>query len=262
MIDSHCHLDSDQYDNDREAAIERSLAAGLTTLLAIGTGEGPPHLDGAIQLADRYPFFLATVGVHPHYANRVHPDVTYSQLTSLAAHPKCVAIGEIGLDYHYDFSPREEQKSVFIRHLEIAKALKLPIIIHTREAWADTIAILREHWDTSLGGIFHCFSEGIDEARQAIDMNFHLGLGGVLTFPKAERIRDAASFAPLDRLLLETDAPYLAPIPYRGKRNEPAYLVETARRLAALRGLSLSELDDLTTSNFHRLFSAKLEQLA
>ena len=259
MIDSHCHLDNNQFDQDRDAAITRAIAAGVTTLLAIGTGEGPPHLDAAIKLAEVHPAFLATVGVHPHNANRVTPE-TYPDLIRLARHPKCVAIGEIGLDYHYDFSPREQQHEVFLRQLDIARQLRLPIIIHTREAWADTIDILRHHWDTTLGGIFHCFSEGVEEAQQALAMNFHFGLGGVLTFPKAEKLREAASYIPLDRILLETDAPYLAPIPYRGKRNEPAYVVDTAKRLAALRGLSLAELDQLTTDNFRRLFSAKLEQ--
>lgn len=261
MIDTHCHVDSEQFDSDREAVINRALAAGITTMLAIGTGEGPPHLDAAIQLANTHSCFLATVGVHPHNAIRVQPE-TYPELIRLAEHLKCVAIGEIGLDYHYDFSPREQQHEVFVRHLSLAKELKLPIIIHTREAWRDTIDTLKQHWDPTLGGIFHCFSEGIDEAREAIDLNFHLGLGGVLTYPKADKMREAASFAPLNRILLETDAPYLAPVPFRGKRNEPAYVVDTAKRLAALRGLTLEELDELTSHNFRRLFSAKLEQLA
>ncbi len=260
MIDSHCHLDSDQFEADRDAAIARALAAGVTTMLAIGTGEGPPVLDAAIRLADAHPAFLATVGVHPHNAQRVTPQ-TYPALRALAAHPKCVSIGEIGLDYHYDFSPREQQREVFIEHLKLARELSLPIVIHTREAWADTIDILQKHWDPTLGGVFHCFSEGIAEAEQALALNFHFGLGGVITYPKADKLREAASFIPLNRILLETDAPYLAPLPFRGKRNEPAYLPHTAQRLAALRGLSTSELDELTTQNFRHLFSAKLEQL-
>ncbi len=259
MIDSHCHLDSDQFDADRDAAIARALAAGVTTMLAIGTGEGPPDLDAAIRLADAHPAFLATVGVHPHNAHRVTSE-TYPALRALAQHPKCVSIGEIGLDYHYDFSPRDKQREVFVEHLKLARELQLPIIIHTREAWADTIEILEQHWDPALGGVFHCFSEGVSEAEQALALNFHFGLGGVITFPKADRLREAASFIPLDRILLETDAPYLAPVPFRGKRNEPAYLPHTAKRLAALRGLTNSELEELTTQNFRHLFSAKLEQ--
>ncbi len=261
MIDSHCHFDSDQYDHDRNEAIARAREAGVTRFLAIGTGEGPPHLDGALQLANEHPDFLATVGIHPHHALRV-TEITYPDLSCLAEHPKCVAIGEIGLDYYYDFSPRDEQHAVFARQLSIARTLRLPIIIHTRDAWDDTLAILRESWDANLGGIFHCFTGNTEQARQALDLNFHLGLGGVLTFPRAEDLRDAASFAPMDRLLLETDAPYLAPVPHRGKRNESAFLTHTARRLAALRGLSLEELTQLTTQNFLRLFSAKLEQPA
>ena len=259
MIDSHCHLDSDQFDVDRDAAIARALAAGVTTMLAIGTGEGPPDLDAAIRLADAHPAFLASVGVHPHNAHRVTSE-TYPALRALAKHPKCGSIGEIGLDYHYDFSPRDEQREVFIEHLKLARELQLPIIIHTREAWADTIEILEQHWDPALGGVFHCFSEGVAEAEQALALNFHFGLGGVITFPKAEKLREAASFIPLDRILLETDAPYLAPIPFRGKRNEPSYLPHTAKRVAALRGLTNSELEELTTQNFRRVFSAKLEQ--
>ena len=258
MIDSHCHIDSDQFEADRDGVIARAIAAGVTKMLAIGTGEGPPDLDAAIRLADAYPCFLATVGVHPHNALRVEAD-TYPALRALAQHPKCVAIGEIGLDYHYDFSPRDVQREVFVRHLELAREVKLPIVIHTREAWTDTAAILREHWDPTLGGVFHCFSEGVEEAEEALAMNFHFGFGGVVTYPKAERLREAASFVPLNRILLETDAPYLAPVPYRGKRNEPAFVVETAKRLAALRGVTVGELDRLTTANFRRLFLAKLE---
>jgi TatD DNase family protein len=258
MIDSHCHLDSDQFNPDREAAIARARAAGVRRFLAIGTGDGPPDLAAAIHLADQHEDFLATVGVHPHSALRV-VEQTYPALQHLAQHPKCVAIGEIGLDYYYDFAPHETQREVFIRHLNLARQLALPIVIHTREAWHDTVSILRDHWDTSLGGIFHCFSEGPEQAQEALDLNFHLGLGGVITFPKSERIREAASFMPLDRLLLETDAPYLAPVPNRGKRNEPAFVMHTARRLAALRGLTIEELDEITTRNFHRLFRNKLE---
>lgn len=258
MIDSHCHLDSDQFDADRDATFARARAAGVSRFLAIGSGDGPPDLSAALRLADHHPDVLATVGVHPHCALRV-VEQTYPDLMRLAQHPKCVAIGEIGLDYYYDFAPHETQREVFISHLNVARSLALPIIIHTREAWNDTVSILRDHWDSSLGGIFHCFSEGPDQAQQALDLNFHLGLGGVLTFPKAEKIREAASFMPLDRLVLETDAPYLAPVPNRGKRNEPAFVMHTARRLAALRGLTIEELDEITTRNFHRLFPTKLE---
>lgn len=258
MIDSHCHLDSEQFENDRETIIARAREAGIEIMLAIGTGEGPPHLSAAIALAEQYRFIWASVGVHHHHANRVNKE-TFPDLHRLGRHPKVVAIGEIGLDYHYDFSPRQEQRDVFARQLTLARQLRLPVIIHTREAWADTISILKENGPAELGGIFHCFSEGVEEARQALDLNFHLGFGGVLTFPKAERLREAASFAPLERILLETDAPYLAPAPHRGRRNEPAFLAATAARLADLRGLTVKELDELTTENFRRIFPAALE---
>ncbi len=264
MIDSHCHLDSDQFDQDREQAIERALAAGVRSFLAIGTGHGPPDLEAALRMCALHPAFFATVGVHPHNAAQTQEE-TYARLRELAQHPKVLAIGEIGLDYHYDFSPRDVQREVFIRHLEIARELSLPIVIHTREAWADTLALLREHWNAALGGVFHCFTGTVEEAAEAVSMNFHLGFGGVTTFPKAEALREAATFVPLNRLLVETDAPYLAPVPHRGQRNEPAYVMATAQRLASLRGLSLAELDEQTTANFLHLFpkakSDTLEQL-
>lgn len=260
MIDSHCHIDSEQFDQDREAVIERALAAGVTTFLGIGTGDGPPDLDGALKLSERHPAFLATVGVHPHHAARVNSH-TLPKLMELAQHPRCMGIGEIGLDYHYDFAPREVQQRVFINQLELARDLGLPVVIHTREAWEDTLSILREHWRPSLGGIFHCFGGTIPQAEEALALNFHFGIGGVLTFPRSEGVRETVSFLPMDRIVLETDAPYLAPLPHRGKRNEPALIVETARRLAALRGLTLEEVDELTTANFRRVFSTRLERL-
>ncbi len=250
LVDSHCHLDDEKYSEDREAVIERALAAGVDRMMAIGTGDGPADLETAIRLADRYPGFYATIGVHPHDAAKATPD-TFERMLDSATHPKVLAIGEIGLDYHYDFSPRETQRTVFLRQLGIAQEQRKPIIIHTREAWADTIAILRAHYSGE--GIFHCFTGGPDEAREALGLGFHLSFGGVLTFPKAAPVREAALITPLDRLLLETDAPYLAPAPHRGKRNEPAFMIETARKLAALRGMAVEELADATTRNFERL---------
>jgi TatD DNase family protein len=250
LVDSHCHLDDEKYAEDREAVIERALAAGVDRMMAIGTGDGPADLETAIRLADRYPGFYASIGVHPHDAAKATSD-TFDRMLDLAAHPKVLAIGEIGLDYHYDFSPRETQRNVFLRQLVVAQEQEKPIVIHTREAWADTMAILREHYSGE--GIFHCFTGGPDEAREALSLGFYLSFGGVLTFPKAEPVREAALITPLDRLLLETDAPYLAPVPHRGKRNEPAFMVETARKLAALRGMAVEELADATTKNFERL---------
>ncbi len=253
FVDSHCHLDSEQFDADREAVIERALAAGVTQMVAIGTGTGPPDLEAGIRLADRYPQFHATVGIHPHDAAKATAE-TLKRLSDLLAHPKVVALGEIGLDYHYDFSPRQVQHAMFIEQMRLARDARRPIVIHTREAWADTIALLRAHWAPSgLGGIMHCFSGGPAEAEQALALGFHLSFGGIVTFPKALEIQQAARIAPVDRILIETDAPYLAPVPRRGKRNEPAYLVETARKLADLRGESVEAIATVTSANFSRL---------
>lgn len=250
MTDSHCHLDSEQFDPDREAVIERALAAGVETMVAIGTGNGPPDLEAGVRLADRYPCFYATAGVHPHDAAKANAE-TFDQLKKLLAHPKVIAVGEIGLDYHYDFSPREAQREVFLEQMRLAREAQLPIVIHTREAWADTLALLREYWTG--GGIMHCFSGGPEEAREALELGFYLSFGGIVTFPKALDVQAAARIAPADRILVETDAPYLAPVPKRGKRNEPAFVIETARKLAELRGETLEQIESLTTANFRRL---------
>jgi TatD DNase family protein len=250
LVDSHCHLDDPKFDPDREETIARARAAGVETLMAIGTGQGPPDLEAAIRLADRYLFIYATVGVHPHDASKATEE-TFASLRRLARHPKVRAIGEIGLDYHYDFSPRDVQRAVFTRQLEIAAEIQKPIVIHTREAWADTLALLGENWRG--GGIMHCFTGGPREAEEALALGFHLSFGGVLTFPKAENVREAARLAPPDRLLVETDCPYLAPAPHRGKRNEPAFMTETVRRLAEVRGQPVEEISSLTSANFHSL---------
>jgi len=253
VIDSHCHLDSAEFDEDRDAVIERAMAAGVENLMAIGTGNGPPDLEAGVRLADKYAAFYATIGIHPHDASKATAD-DLKHMAELLAHPKVLAIGEIGLDYHYDLSPREVQKSVFIRQMEIAAAAKKPIVIHTREAWEDTLALLDEHWAPHrIGGIMHCFSGGPEEGRRALDLGFYLSFGGIVTFPKALAVQDAAKSTPRDQILIETDAPFLAPVPKRGKRNEPALMVHTARKLAELRGESYQELCDATTENFRRL---------
>jgi TatD DNase family protein len=249
LVDSHCHLDDSKFDEDREQTIERALAAGVTRMLAIGTADGPPELDVAIRLAERYPFVYATVGVHPHDASKANED-TFARLRDLAAHPKVIAIGEIGLDYHYDFSPRDVQRAVFERQLGIAADAKKPIVIHTREAWEDTLAQVA---DLTHGGIMHCFTGDAEQARMALNGGFHISFGGVLTFPKAESLREAARIVPDERILVETDCPYLAPVPHRGKRNEPAFVVDTARRLAEVRGTTPEIIAELTTHNFERL---------
>lgn len=253
LIDSHCHLDSAEFDADRDDVIQRAIDAGVTRLMAIGTGSGPPDLEAAIRLADKYDAFFATAGVHPHDAAKATP-ADLKRLAELLAHPKVLAVGEIGLDYHYDFSPRDTQHAIFREQMSIAAAARKPIVIHTREAWDDTIAMIEQHWTPhGIGGIMHCFSGGPAEARRAVDLGFYLSFGGILTFPKSLAIQEAAKQAPRDRILLETDAPYLAPVPKRGKRNEPALIVHTARRLAELLGESFEEIARVTTENYCRL---------
>lgn len=253
LADSHCHLDDRQFDGDREAVIERALAAGVEIMLAIGTGDGPPDLEAGIRLAETHPPIYATVGVHPHDARKADSWI-WPRMRELLTHPKVVAVGEIGLDYHYDNSPRDRQREVFIQQMRLAREAAKPIVIHTREAWEDTLGLLHDHWGPGgPGGIMHCFSGGPEEAESCLKLGFHLGFGGVITFPKAHRVREAALCAPIDRLLVETDAPYLAPAPRRGKRNEPAFVAETARRLAEIRGLSFEEVAAATSENFRRL---------
>jgi len=255
VIDSHCHLDSAEFNEDREAVIDRALAAGVEHMMAIGTGDGPPDLEAGVRLADQHPAFYATVGIHPHDAAKGTPD-DFRRLTEVLAHPKVLAVGEIGLDYHYDFSPRDVQKSAFIEQMEIAVQARKPIVIHTREAWDDTLALIEQHWTPhGIGGIMHCFSGGPDEAARALDLGFYLSFGGIVTFPKALAVQEAAKSTPRDRILIETDAPYLAPVPRRGKRNEPALIVHTARKLAELRGESYEEVCAATTGNFRRLMA-------
>jgi TatD DNase family protein len=253
LVDSHCHLDDSRFDADRDAAVGRALQAGVVAMLAIGTGDGPPDLEAGIRLAERYECVWATVGVHPHEAAKANGG-TARRLAELLRHPKAIALGEIGLDYHYNFSPPDVQQAVFVEQLHIAREAGKPVVIHTREAWSDTVRILRDHWAPSgLPGIMHCFSGGPDEAGEALAMGFLLSFGGVITFPKATNVREAARITPAERLLVETDSPYLAPVPHRGQRNEPAFVVETAKRLASIRGITLEEVADTTTANFDNL---------
>ena len=235
-------------------------------MVAIGNGDGPPTLDAGIQLAEKYPFVYATIGIHPHEA-RLASDHAYAEMERLARHPKVIAWGEIGLDYFYNHSPREIQKQVFVRQMELAAAAKLPIVIHCRpsdnsdNAWDDCLASLQSEWASKgIGGILHCFTGKWEQARRALDMGFMISFAGNVTFPKAQPIRDAALQVPLDRMLIETDCPYLAPVPYRGKRNEPAYVKETARQLGELRGLSTEAMGERTAQNFYRFF--KLSETA
>ncbi|HWN11837.1 MAG TPA: TatD family hydrolase [Pyrinomonadaceae bacterium] len=257
FIDSHAHIDGTEFDADREQVIQRARDAQVAAILNVGTGD--PHsgvLERAVELAEAHPDIYAAVGTHPHDA-RLFDERAEQRIWRLATgSSKVIAWGEIGLDFHYDNSPREVQIDVFEWQLRLARELSLPVIIHTREAETETAEILNSQWaDSKLPGIMHCFSGSARLAEQAIDAGFSISFSGIVTFKKAEELRAVAKQVPLDRLLIETDCPYLAPIPFRGKRNEPAYVVEVARCLAELRGLEIEELARITTNNFARMFN-------
>ena len=255
LIDSHCHLDGKAFDTDRDAVLAAAREAGVEAFLTIGTGDGPPDLAAAVRLADAYHDVYATVGVHPHDAAKARPGYL-DELRRLAGHAKVLALGEIGLDYHYDFSPRETQRRVFVEQMALAEELAVPIIIHTREAWDDTLKLLGTHWaPTGLGGVMHCFSGDAKQARAALEMGFHISFAGMVTFRRSDELRETAAGVPLERLLVETDCPYLTPEPHRKiRRNEPRFVVETAKRLAETRGEEFETLAVATTANFRRLF--------
>ncbi len=252
LVDSHCHLDFPDFEDDREAVLTRAREAGIGTIVTISTRvHRYPALKALVETHDR---LYCSIGTHPHNAGE-EPDVTADQLVAIAGDPKVVAIGEAGLDYHYDNSPRAAQRTGFLRHIEAARATQLPLVIHAREADADIAAILAE--ETGRGpfpAILHCFSSGRDLALLGIELGLHVSFSGILTFKNSEALRAIAAELPLDRLLVETDAPYLAPAPHRGRRNEPAFVVETARVLAAVKGISYEALVAATTENFFRLF--------
>lgn len=249
LIDTHCHLDDGKFAEDRAETIARARAAGVELMVAVGTGDGPPDLSAGVRLAEAHSFMYATVGVHPHDASKAD-DASFSELRRLAGHPKVVAIGEIGLDYHYDLSPRETQRAIFARQLALARETGLPVVVHTREAWSDTMAILREQPGP---GVMHCFTGDAEQAREALALGFYLSFSGVITFPKAEPTREAARITPLNRVLIETDCPYLAPVPHRGKRNEPAFVAHVAQRLAEVRGCPVEDVAGAAWSNFESL---------
>ena len=254
LIDSHAHIDFPQFDADRDVMLDRARAAGITMLLAIGSGPGPEKLDAAIPYAEQHDWIYASIGTHPHEAKDFTPD-HLDQLSQLAAHPKVIAWGEIGLDYFYDHSPRETQAKIFRDQLARASQAKLPIIIHCRDAWPDTLQILDEVWrPTGLGGILHCFTSTLEDAQRGLDMGFLISFAGNSTYPKAANIRDVAKALPLEKILIETDSPFLAPQGFRGKRNEPAYVTEVAKVIAIVRNLTAEEVAAATAANFRRLF--------
>lgn len=258
LIDSHAHLEFPQFDEDREAMLARAQAAGVNTILAIGSGTGPKRLDAAVEFAGRYDWIYGTVGIHPHEA-KLAAEEHYAQLEQLARHAKVIAWGEIGLDYFYDHSPREVQHQVFLRQMHMARAAAKPIVIHCRDAWPDCLQLLREEWASSgLGGIFHCFTGTVEEAREGLEMGFVISFAGNSTYPKAQNLREVARTLPLESMFIETDSPFLAPQGHRGKRNEPALVAEVARVLANVRNLSVEEFSAATAANFRRFF--RLEQ--
>jgi TatD DNase family protein len=266
MIDSHAHLDSPRYDEDRDALLARAYDAGVRTVLSIGIGEGPATMHQALDLARRYagapgvPKIYASAGVHPHEA-QLADEAAYAKLDELLQEPEVLACGEIGLDYFYDHSPREVQKTAFSRQMAIASGRRKPIIIHCRpsdgstNAWDDTLEVLEAQWAaTGLGGILHCFTGEWTHAKRAMDLGFLISFAGNITFPKAQPIRDVLAEVPLDRMLIETDAPFLAPVPNRGKRNEPGWVAQVAAKVAEVKGLPGEDVAFGTAANFHRFF--------
>ena len=266
--DSHCHPENKRFDGDRPDVFARAKDAGVTTMLAIGNGDGPGTntFDCAIKLAEHYDGVYATVGIHPHEA-ALATQADFDQLVALSRHPKVIAWGEIGLDYYYDHSPRDVQRKVFRQQMEMAASAKLPIVIHCRpsensdDAWDDTLRLIRENWAPGgLGGVMHCFTGSVEQARASLDLGFVVSFAGNITYPKAQNIRDAASIVPLDQMFIETDSPYLAPAPHRGKRNEPAFVREVANHIGQLRGLPADDIGAATTANFYRFFELPRSQ--
>ena len=255
FIDSHAHIDGHEFDNDREEVIARAQAADVSLILNVGTGD--PHsgaFERAVELGKKHESVFTAIGTHPHDA-RLYDDAAEEKIKNLINNEHVIAWGEIGLDFHYDNSPRDVQIEVFKRQLRAARECDLPVVIHTREAEAETIEILQsEYKDAQRRGVFHCFSGSRELAQHALELGFMISFSGIVTFKKAEDLRDVARQVPLDRLLIETDCPYLTPIPYRGKRNEPAYVVEVARCLAGLHGVEIEEMGRITSENFNRFF--------
>jgi TatD DNase family protein len=266
LVDSHAHLDSPRYDADRDELLQRAWQQGVRTVLSIGIGDGPDTMQQALELSRSYagkpgiPRILATAGIHPHEA-QLADQAALQKLDGLLANPDVVAVGEIGLDYYYDHSPREQQKQAFAQQMEIAAARRRPIIIHCRpsdgstNAWDDTLAMIESNWmGTNLGGVLHCFTGEWEHARRAMDGGFLISFAGNVTFPKAESIREVAAKVPLDRMLIETDAPFLAPLPHRGKRNEPGWVGRVGDKLAEVCGVPAELVASSTANNFFRFF--------
>jgi TatD DNase family protein len=252
LIDSHCHLDMD-FDADRDAVLARARRAGVAAMVTIGASGRFDANRAAVQIAAAHAGVYATVGVHPHEAASVD-DASLAELETLAGQAKVVAIGETGLDYHYEHSPRAAQREAFARFIELARRTTLPVVVHLRDADDDAVDVMQAAGARDAGGVIHCFSGDAASARRFLDLGFHLSFSGIVTFKTADALREAARLVPRDRLMVETDAPFLAPIPYRGRRNEPALVVQTAAALAAVRSESLADLAQAATANTRRLF--------
>lgn len=262
LVDTHCHLDPQYFPDGPDDALARAQAANVAGFVVIGVGRDLAPARDAIAIARAHSDRVgAAVGIHPHDA-ATWSEAAHVELAELARDPAVVAVGEIGLDYHYDHSPRDVQRSVFARIVALARDVKKPIVIHTREAAADTLAVLESEGARDVGGIIHCFSEDRAFAERALDLGFDLSFSGIVTFKGAKSVHDVAAWAPIDRILVETDSPYLAPVPVRGKPCEPAYIVHTARRVAELRGIALEELAEATSVNAERRFRRLFRPIA
>lgn len=258
FVDSHCHIDGEQFEADREEVISRAYEAGVKTMLVVGTGDATEfdNFERVVKLAESNDNIYCSIGVHPHDAKTLGKAEEERLINLAKSSKKVIGWGEIGLDYYYDHSPRDVQREVFIRQIRIAKELNLPIIIHSRDADDETVEILQNEcsYPEFRGGIMHCFGGTPSMAEKILQLKFMISFAGNVTFKKAENLRDSAKIVPLDRLLIETDCPYLTPIPFRGKRNEPMYVVETAKFLADFYGVELEALAHKTTDNFYRFF--------
>lgn len=253
LIDAHCHLDRDEYGSDREGVIARAKEAGLSRAVLIGLWRKPGDFGDALALRDADPaFFACTAGIHPHEAIDV-PAEDWTRLEQLAADPRIVALGEMGLDFHYDHSPRDVQEQAFRRQVRLAKQVGKPVVLHVREAHDLTLSLLKEE-GAEPGGVVHCFTGNRDDAARYLELGFFISIAGVVTFKNAESLREAVRAVPLDRLLIETDSPFLAPIPHRGKRNEPAFVAEVARKVAELHGVDVEAVAEQTSRNTERAF--------
>src|SRR5512142_497851 len=257
LIDSHAHLDFEDYQGDLDGVIQRARDAGLCRVVLIGLWRSPGAFGNALELAGREPdFFAATIGIHAHDCARV-PEEDWRAMEALARDPRVVGVGETGLDFHYDLSPRPVQEASFRRSLAAAKTAGKPVVVHVREADEACARVLAEEGVPPAGGVIHCFTGDWARARAYLDLGLHLSVAGVVTFKTADALREAVRKAPRDRVLVETDCPFLAPVPYRGKRNEPAYVARTAERVAELWGLSVEEVGEITTENARRFFGLK-----